>query len=539
MTQMDLFTVSAIGAFILLLIHYVRKKHEYFLTKPVPCVKPSSFLLGSIAPLLFRKMDIASFLATLYKTFPGSKIIGFYDFLLPTYLICDADVIKQIAVKDFDHFMNHTASPSSEQNDDRDSLFQNTLFALRGQKWKDMRVTLSPAFTGSKMRLMFELVRDCGKSMAAFVKAESVAGKRLQYEMKDIFTRYANDVIATVAFGIEVDSLRHPDNDFYTRCKKMINFQRLSVVCKIFLLRSVPSLAQKLKLQLADAEAAEYFKAVITDNMRQREANSIMRNDMIHMLMEVRKGALKHQMGEHQMKDAGFATAEESVLEDITRSRVWSENELLAQCFMFFLAGFETVSSCLSFTTYELAINPKIQHRMFEEVQETERTLKGSQLTYEVLQKMEYMDMVVSEALRLRPPVSISKRVCNKDYLYDVGDGTSFIIEKGHVLWIPMISVLRDPKYFPNPEKFDPERFGKDNRANIHTGAYLPFGIGPRNCIGSRLALMEVKCILYFLLKDFSIEPYEKTQIPLQMAKSLFTVGAEKGIWLEFKPRVL
>lgn len=468
-----------------------------------------------------------------------SRIIGFYDILQPTYLLCDADVIKKIAVKDFDHFMDHTASPRSGQDDDRDSLFQNSLFALRGQKWKDMRVTLSPAFTGSKMRLMFELVRNCGESMAAFVKAEAVAGKKLEYEMRDIFSRYANDVIATVAFGIEVDSLRNPENDFYTRCKKMINFQKLSVVFKILLLRSVPSLAHKLKLNIADAEAAEFFKAMITDNMRQREVHNIVRDDMIHMLMEVRKGALKHQTGDEQTKDAGFATAEESVIKDITRSRLWSENELLAQCFLFFLAGFDTISSCLTFATYELAINPEIQQRLYEEVQRTEQELKGLPLSYEVLQKMEYMDMVVSEALRLRPPVSISKRICNKDYLYDSGDGTWFMIEKGRVLWIPMISVLRDPKYFPNPDKFDPERFSKDNRANIHTGAYLPFGIGPRNCIGSRLALMEVKSILYFLLKDFSFEPTEKTQIPLQMAKSLFSVREEKGIWLEFKSRVM
>lgn len=541
MVQVDLWTASAIGAIVLLIYHYVSKQYQYFLTKPVPCLKPT-FLLGNSGLMMLRRIDIKSHVLSLYNSFPEFKVMGFYDLLNPILMLRDPEVIKQIAVKDFDYFTDHTPTMSNSGSEEQvggDSLFGNSLFALRGQKWRDMRATLSPAFTGSKMRHMFELVAECGKSMTEFFMSEAKAGKKLEYEMKDVCSRFGNDVIASVAFGIKVDSLRERENEFFVKGKQMLNFQSIMVLIKFLLLRAMPAVMQKLNLDFVDSNLTQYFRGMIIDNMKQRDAHGIVRNDMIHMLMEVQKGALKHQKDEKDTKDAGFATVEESNVGKSAHSRVWTENELIAQCFLFFLAGFDTVSTCMTFLTYELTKNPDIQKRLYEEVLETEKSLDGKPLSYEALQSMEYMDMVISEALRMWPPAVVSDRYCVKDYMYDDGAGTRFAIEKGRTLWIPTIAIHNDPKHYPNPEKFDPERFSKENISSINSGAYIPFGVGPRNCIGSRLALMEVKCIIYNLLKNFSFEPTEKTQIPLKMMKNMFALLGEKGVWLELKPRKL
>ncbi|XP_055619245.1 probable cytochrome P450 9f2 [Toxorhynchites rutilus septentrionalis] len=546
MFELDLLTAAAIGAIILLLYHYVAKQYEYFLTKPVPCIKPT-FGFGSTAPLMFRNVDVGAFISKLYYAFPDFKITGFYDLMKPVYLVRDLEVIKKITVKDFDYFTDHTPNISLKNEEDGDDgtdgddggrLFANSLFALRGQKWRDMRATLSPAFTGSKMRHMFGLVAECGQSMVEFFTSETKAGRTLEYEMKDVFSRFGNDVIASVAFGIKVDSLRERENEFFMNGKQMLNFQSFMVIVKFLLLRSMPRLAQKLKIDFVDGKATKYFMSVIKDNMKQRGAHGIVRNDMIQMLIEAREGALKHQKDEQQTKDAGFATVEESNIGKLTHSREWTDNELIAQCFLFFLAGFDTLSSCLSFLTYELALNPDIQKRLYEEVLQIDQSLNGKPLTYDSLQKMQYMDMVVSESLRKWPPSIVSDRYCGKDYHYSDGADARFVIEKGLTLWIPTLAIHRDPKHYHNPDQFDPERFSEENRSSINTGAYIPFGVGPRNCIGSRLALMEVKSIIYYLLKDFSMEPTEKTQIPLQLSKKGgFSLLSEKGIWLELKPR--
>lgn len=156
------------------------------------------------------------------------------------------------------------------------------------------------------------------------------------------------------------------------------------------------------------------------------------------------------------------------------------------QCFLyfqFFVAGFDTSSSLLAFTAYELVANPNIQLKLYEEIAEVNEQLNGKQITYEMLQKMKYLDQVVCESLRKWPITVQTDRNCVKDFVYDDGN-QHFKIEKGSHLIFSMYSIHRDPKYYPNPEEFDPERFNEENKHNIRPEVYVPFGIGPRNCIG-------------------------------------------------------
>ena len=102
----------------------------------------------------------------------------------------------------------------------------------------------------------------------------------------------------------------------------------------------------------------------------------------------------------------------------------WEDDDLTAQCMLFFLAGFDTVSVLMCFMAHELAVNPDVQDRLYEEVKEIKKELNGKPLTYEILQKMQYLDMVVSETLRKWPPGIVSDRVCTKEFVMDDGKGT-------------------------------------------------------------------------------------------------------------------
>lgn len=186
---------------------------------------------------------------------------------------------------------------------------------------------------------------------------------------------------------------------------------------------------------------------------------------------------------------------------------------------------------------YELAVNPEIQDRLIEEIDELHETLDGNPLTYDHIQKMKYMDQFISEVLRRRPSFLIANRKCVKELTLDI-DGKKVTFEKGVDFTIPIYAYHQDPKYFPDPEKFDPERFNDENRKKIDPATYLPFGIGPRGCIGSRMALMEIKTVFYYILKSFKVEVCEKTQIPLKYDKTPFQIRGEKGIWLKIIPRI-
>jgi cytochrome P450 family 9 len=130
----------------------------------------------------------------------------------------------------------------------------------------------------------------------------------------------------------------------------------------------------------------------------------------------------------------------------------------------------------------------------------------------------------------------MTDRICVKDYVVEVDD-KKFTFEKGTSFYVPITAYHHDPKYFSDPEKFDPERFSEENKSKIDPDTYLPFGIGPRNCIGSRFALMEVKTIFYYLLHNFSFKVTAKTQIPLKLTNSLVGLKTEKGIWIGLKAR--
>lgn len=404
-----------------------------------------------------------------------------FDGRIPFYFIRDPDIIKQLAVKDFDNFEDHRSF--IDENTDR--LFGNSLFMLKGEKWRDMRATLSPAFTGSKMRQMFELVSECAVDMATHFKELAAGGKEVHCEMKELFSRYANDVIATSAFGIRVNSFKDKDNDFYKAGIAFTNINSPLSIMRLLFLRLIPSVMKMLDIQLLTQSLQVFFRTMVLGNIKTREENGIIRPDMINILMQVKKGGtdkLTDDEEKHSNSD-GFATVEESTIGKRTVKRNWNDDEIVAQCFLFFAAGFDTSSTLLSFLGYELAVNLDIQQKLYEEIREMNKVLEGKILNYDLLQKMQYMDMVISETLRKWPPAGLTDRVCVKDYLYD--DGTfKFTIEKGRAFWIPIYSLHHDPNYFPNPDKFDPERFGDENKNNIQPGTYAPFGIGPRNCIG-------------------------------------------------------
>lgn len=418
--------------------------------------------------------------------------------------------------------------------EDKEPLIGKNLVNLKGQKWKDMRATLSPMFTGNKMRFMFELVSEIGAQMAEYFKR--VGKEERVVEFKETFSRFSTDVIASTSFGIKVDSLKNKKNEFYVTAESMMNFKGLVIGIKLTILFLLPKLSKLLGIRMISEKNTDFFINIITETMHAREVQGIVRPDLIHLLLQLKKGMLKLESQDDEKTHDSFAAVEESDVGRVVVRRPWSDDELMAQCLTFFLAGYDTGSSVMSLLAYELATNKDVQEKLIAEIDQVNEELDGKHLTYDALQKMKYIDMVITEGLRVWPPAEFTDRVCVKDYKMTNDQGQEFTIKKGQNVWIPIIAYHMDPNYYENPKKFDPERFSNENRDSINAAPYMPFGIGPRNCIGSRFALMQMKCAFYYLLLNFTLEVCEKTQIPLKLIKGART-QPEKGIWLELCPR--
>lgn len=150
---------------------------------------------------------------------------------------------------------------------------------------------------------------------------------------------------------------------------------------------------------------------------------------------------------------------------------------------LFFIAGLKAVSSAQCFMAHELAVNPDIQEKLHREISDVSNRLNGSKLTYEVLQKMSYLDCVVSETLRRWTALATNDRFVTKPYLLEDKNGNKIQLNVGDGVLFPTGAIHMDPEYYPSPEIFDPERFSDENKQKIRPDTFLPFGIGPRSCV--------------------------------------------------------
>jgi cytochrome P450 family 6 len=148
-----------------------------------------------------------------------------------------------------------------------------------------------------------------------------------------------------------------------------------------------------------------------------------------------------------------------------------------------------------------LTQNPEAMQKIKINIKETLKKHENK-LTYDSIMDMKYVDFCVKETLRKYPGLPILNRQCTKDYKIP---GSSFTIKKGTSVIIPVLGIHRDERYFPNPNKYDPERFS-DNRKDYFDDLYMPFGNGPRNCIAYRMGLLLSKTAIVMLLMNFDFE---------------------------------
>lgn len=192
----------------------------------------------------------------------------------------------------------------------------------------------------------------------------------------------------------------------------------------------------------------------------------------------------------------------------------------------------------MCFAVHEIAVNSNVQTKLRREVDEVLEKTNG-ELTYEALNGMQYLDAVINEALRLWSPAVLVDRICAQDFELPPalpGD-KPFVVKKGTYVWFPIYALHRDPKYFEKPNEFYPERFLDENKKSFNTSAYIPFGLGPRMCIGNRFALLETKVVIFHLLARCELKSCAKTCHPLRLSKTSFTMMAEGGFWLKIQAR--
>lgn len=481
-TKMSLIlTVAFIVAALFLLYKYLSRNNNYFRDRNVPYRKPM-LLFGNQFKLIFNLESGPDTMIDVGNVFRNEPYVGLFQFSTPMLCIQDPDMMKQLGIKHFENFVNHRTFGESAA----DELFINSLFLMKDQKWKDMRATLSPAFTGSKMRMMFDLVKKCAENMVTYCNEQCQESGTMTVKPRELFAKTTVDIISTCAFGLENDSLRNPDNEILGHSKKILNFESPGVMIKMFCMMLFPKVMKWLDISVTPKETTNFFKTLISDTIAHRRKTNTFRPDVIQLLIQAMDGDLKHETDKKD-DDAGFATVQESDIGKKDGRRDWTDVEIAGQCFLFFLAGYETTATLLNFVGYQLAVDPEVQGKLYDEIKETQKKLDGKPINYDALMKMQYLDAFICECLRMYPPMIGIDRFCNRDTTIDDGKGNRFTIPKGMTIFFNVFGVHYNPKFYPNPAKFDPDRFYGENKKNIQPNTFMSFGVGPRACIGKKI----------------------------------------------------
>ncbi|CAD6235173.1 GSCOCT00007844001.2-RA-CDS [Cotesia congregata] len=486
---------------ILASIFYVWAKYKltYWQQRGVPTL-PTNLIFGNFKDAMLLRVSPGYLLGRLYNEAKGDPpFLGIYIMHKPFLILRDPKIIKQMIIKDFNFFQNRYFS-SRNRND---KLGTDNLFSINNPEWKYIRTKLSPTFTSGKLKQLFHLMVETSDNMKNYLdkKFADDKNKIQSIEVKDTSTMYTTDIVASLAFGISTNSFDQPTPEFYKRSREQQNFN-IGFAIRIFSAFFFPSLSRLFNNSFF-GKNTDYFREVFWTSMNAREKSKTERGDVMDSLLKLK----------NEKQDAQFR---------------FEGDSLVAQSAIFFIAGLESSSVTISFALYELARRPDLQNRVRTEIIDNLNKFGG--LTYDSIQNMKYLMQVINETLRLYPPAPIIDRVATEDY--KIPD-TDIIIEKGTAIYIPLPGVHRNPKFHPDPEKFDPDRFSEERKNDIESCTFLPFGEGPRICIAFRVGMLQTAVGLIRILQGYevSVNPNYKTEIS---TRNIFTTPAN-GIHLYFK----
>ncbi|XP_064102546.1 cytochrome P450 3A6-like [Macrobrachium nipponense] len=472
------------------------------------------------------------------------KCLAMYMGRLPCVIVTDPDVIQTIAIRHFDNFRNRMFCEVGKNRG---------VIAARDQAWKNARHTLAPAFSQAKMKHMSHAMNK-SLSLTFDIIEEHIADDK-PVDVLRVFRGLTMEVICKCGLGLEVNAQRKRQHPLLLSAIKIFedygydNMKRLLIT---LFPKFTTTVINFFDLGFTPSETAvlECVKKVIHERMMSPQTGKTL--DALHFMMEaaqliatedseaaspatnghactngngIAKSAWfvqQQDVASNGLKDGGLTNGKHAEQAKTKKPKLTTD-EVAANAFLLLLAGYETTSAALAFTSYLLAKNPHVQQRLYEEI--SEHVENEDDLTYDMVGQLQYLDMVINESLRCYPPAgNVVTREVDKDFEYR---GLKFPA-KSYVL-LPIAYTHYNPDLWDDPMTFDPERFHPDRKKDIHPAAFMPFGLGPRQCMGTRFALMEAKLAVSRLVMRFRLDVCPLTEMNLKTRASILILSPASG----------
>lgn len=342
---------------------FFKYKYSYWSRQNVEFIPPK-FPYGNIEGVGIRIHHSKIFQSYYKRMKDKGPICGLYFFTSPVALALDLDLIKNVLIRDFNYFQDHGLFYN-----ERDDPLSAHLFALEGEKWKLLRQKLTPTFSTGKMKFMFPTVVEVAEKFHECLS--TLIAENNELELKDLLARFTTDVIGTCVFGIDCNSLADPNAEFRAMGRNMLDVKWYSPLIQMYM-ATFMDFARALRMTVTPGDVSEFFLATVRETVEFREKKGVQRNDFINLLMEI---TLKERLGDDQ-------------------ARQTSINEIAAHAFVFFIAGFETSSTTMSYCLYELSLNMALQAEARHEI-ETVLNRHDGKFTYEAMMDMHLIDRII------------------------------------------------------------------------------------------------------------------------------------------------
>lgn len=362
--------VSALLA--VLIYFYVRYLYSYWERRGIPYLKPL-FPFGNFGKSFKQKLSFGEQLQEIYNS-TNKPFIGVFGLFRPILIACSPDFVRNVLIKDFQHFVDRGVYV-----DEKNDPLSAHLFTLPGDRWKNFRVKLTPTFTSGKMRAIFSTLLDCKDPLQTYI--ETIAKSEETVEAREMAACFTTNVITSVAFGIDTNCFGDTENPFRKYGRKMfgLNFKN---GFRGFAFAVYPPLLKWSGIRSVDKDVEEFIFDMVRQTLEMREKDNIVRKDFFQLLVQLRN------TGNVQLDDEWQTTISNDY------SKTLTIEELTAQAFLFYVAGFETSSTTISFCLYEIAKNLDIQQKVQEEI-DTVLAKHGGKLTYESINDLKYLECCI------------------------------------------------------------------------------------------------------------------------------------------------
>ncbi|KAI5630788.1 cytochrome p450 domain-containing protein [Phthorimaea operculella] len=254
--------------------------------------------------------------------------------------------------------------------------------------------------------------------------------------------------------------------------------------------------------------------------IKERQYKASTRNDFVDLVLNLKQ--------QEYLKSESILVSKKG---EIVSLKV-DDELLVAQIVLFFAAGFETTSSTTSYTLYQLAMHQEAQEKARAEVDEyLKRT--GGKIEYDCVSQLPFLEACIEEGMRMYPALGLLTREVMDTYELPTG----LKLEPGTMVHLPVYHLHNNPEYFPDPEKYRPERFLPENKANIKPYTYMPFGEGQRICLGIRVAKMQMIPGMITIFRKYKFELAEGVPKKLAFQPRTVVTQSIEELRLKFIPR--